>query len=333
MTRMEMVTDSARDWLQTLVRHWNNFWFAPSQPHTLAAIRIATGAMLLYTHLVLSLDLLAFLGNQAWLDNQTIRDLHIGTIGPRTADLGRSYLWHIQSPLLLWLHHVFAIAAAFALLVGAATRITAPLCWFIQIMYMHRLTGALFGLDQVVTMMLMYLMIAASGSVYSLDSVLRERWQDRLTQSSWHRWLLPPATATATNTVATRLLQLHLCVIYLFGGLWKARGETWWDGSALWFATANLEYQSLDVTWFAARYPRICSMLVHITVFWEVFYIALVWPKLTRPFVLMLAVAVHGGIALFLGMKTFGLIMIVANAIFIPPRITSGIVGRPAAVE
>lgn len=46
---------------------------------------------------------------------------------------------------------------------------------------------------------------------------------------------------------------------------------------------------------------------------------ALVWPKSTRPFVVAMAVAVHGGIALFMGMATFGLMMIMANMIFVDP--------------
>jgi hypothetical protein len=79
------------------------------------------------------------------------------------------------------------------------------------------------------------------------------------------------------------------------------------------------------------------SALSHLTVFWEIFYCALVWPRLTRPLVLAMAVAVHGGIALFLGMVTFGTIMIVANAAFISPDWISRLADRrsepPTAVS
>ena len=33
-----------------------------------------------------------------------------------------------------------------------------------------------------------------------------------------------------------------------------------------------------------------------------------------------MAVAVHGGIAICLGMKTFGLVMLIANLAFVPPE-------------
>ena len=60
--------------------------------------------------------------------------------------------------------------------------------------------------------------------------------------------------------------------------------------------------------------------MTHATVFWELSYCALVWPALTRPWVLLMAIFVHGGIALFLGMPTFGLVMLIGNLAFVSPK-------------
>ena len=109
-----------------------------------------------------------------------------------------------------------------------------------------------------------------------------------------------------------------MCVIYLFGGIGKLRGVAWWDGSAVWMSVANYEYQSLDMTWLA-HFPILIALMTHVTVLWETFYCVLVWNRITRPIMLALAVAVHGGIALFLGMITFGLAMIYGNMAFIQP--------------
>jgi len=154
-------------------------------------------------------------------------------------------------------------------------------------------------------------MLGNAGAVYSLDAWHASRRGD----SNFS--LTQPAIA---NNIATRLLQVHMCVIYLFGGISKMRGETWWDGSALWFAFASLEYQSLDMTWMV-KHRWLLALLTHITVFWEAFYCFLVWPKLTRPIVLAMAVLVHAGIGLCLGMKTFGLVMIIGNMAFLSPEL------------
>lgn len=306
----------ARRWASDCRNAWDRFWFTPRSPFVLSLLRIATGCLLLYSHLVLATELTSFLGQDAWIGPDLAKSLHDGTFG--VSDWGRSYLWYIESHSLLWLHHLVTLLVTAAFTLGFLTRLTAPAAWLLQLMYIHRLTGALFGLDQIVTYMAMYLAIAPCGSFLSIDSRLRERFHKRREGSRWLRFLLPDQSPTIATNIATRLLQLHLCVIYLFGGLAKARGQSWWDGTALWFAVGNYEYRSWDLTWIA-RYPRTFSIFTHLTLFWEVFYCFLIWPKPLRPVTLAIAVAVHAGIALFLGMATFGLAMICANAIFVDP--------------
>lgn len=313
---------SLRDWLSGIASAWDRFWFTPQLPHTLSLLRIAAGLMLLYSHLVLAADLMSFLGEHAWINDATIQQLHDGSFAApdEPTDYGRSYLWLIRSEAVLWAHHGFTILVTAAFAIGLLTRITAPLACGLQLMYLHRLTGTLFGLDQIVTYTTMYLVIAPAGACYSVDAWIGNRFAARRESSRWWRWMFPDASASVSAGVATRLLQLHLCVIYLFGGLSKARGETWWDGTAMWYSVGNYEYQSwADLTWLA-NFPRVSSALTHGTLFWETFYCALVWPRLTRPFVLAMALMVHGGIAMCLGMVTFGVMMISANMIFVKPE-------------
>ncbi|MCC9640734.1 hypothetical protein LOC71_00490 [Rhodopirellula sp. JC740] len=319
MSDQASMTGSLKQYGATWIDAWDRFWFTPRHIDTLAVLRILTGAMLVYSHLVLASDFSSFIGTEAWIDNETSARLHDGTLGEATA--AWSYLWLVDSPTLLWLNHAVTILVSIAFTIGFLTRITGPLAWFLQLMVIHRLLGSLFGLDQILTYCTMYLAFAPSGAALSVDAKLRDRFSGngRATVTGWKAWLFPADRKTFSANIATRLLQIHLCVIYLFGGIAKARGDLWWDGTALWFAVANYEYQSLDVT-FLGRFPRVFTALTHVTMFWEIFYCALVWPKLTRGLTLAMAVAVHGGIALFMGMMTFGTMMIVANGIFLSPE-------------
>ena len=312
-------SNSLISWIQDLSRAWDHFWFTPRLPHTLAIIRIGCGALLAYVHLIWAIFATDFMGNSAWIDNTTIRELHgAGS----NAQWVWTWLWYIDSPLLLRLHELTAMILSIAMMLGLCTRLVTPLAWWLTLMTCHRMTGALFGLDQVIVMLSMYLMIAPCGSVYSLDSVLLKRgWQ-----LSW----LPtgePNRPSTLNNIATRLIQLHLCVIYIFGGLSKMRGEMWFDGSAMWYTLVNYEYQSLDMTWLG-KSPLIIASLTAITIFWETFYCALVWPRLTRPITLALAFFVHGGIAVVLGMVTFGTGMILANFAFFEPEFTRRLISK-----
>ena len=67
-----------------------------------------------------------------------------------------------------------------------------------------------------------------------------------------------------------------------------------------------------------ADMPLLINALTLTTLFWEVAYAAIVWPRLTRPWAIGMGVAVHLGIGLAMGMMEFGLAMIVANMAFVP---------------
>ena len=270
------------------------FFFRPTGAEVLAWIRIATGAMIAYIHLVWLLRLESFFGPRALLDYESLSMLHRNVWKWTYLD-GRESLW------LACVHEVLALGAGLAMALGFWTRWTVPAAWFLTLMTAHRLAPFLFGLDQIVLMLAMYLSVSRCGDAWSLDK------RFGVIQGPVLHW---------QNTFATRLIQLHLCVIYFFGGLGKARGWMWWDGTAMWYAAASYEYQSLDWTWIG-RYATLGSILTHGTLFWEIAYAALVWPRLTRPWILVIAFFVHAGIALFMGMITFGLMMLVANLAFV----------------
>lgn len=295
------------------VAGWNRFFFTPTDPATIGFIRICAGTMMFYTHLVWSLRLDDFFGSHAWVTQESARD----AIGLQHR-LAWSFWWLVDSPTLMWTIHavVLVVMAMYAL--GLFTRVTTVLSVLAAISYVNRTPGALFGLDQLNIMLGLYLCLAPAGDAYSLDRWLQSK---RLGKP------LPPAEPSTSANLATRLIQLHMCVIYFFAGLSKLQGSTWWSGDALWLGFANYEYQSLDMTWTAA-YPLASALLTTVTVYWELLFCAIVWPKLTRPLVCLVAIPLHMGIAVCLGMITFGTVMLFGVASFIPPEFMRSILDR-----
>jgi Vitamin K-dependent gamma-carboxylase len=290
-----------RAWAAEVAASWNLFWFEPADPATLGLIRICAGAMVFYTHLIWSLDLVAFFGPHAWLSPEAV--------GILQKDMySWSYLWWLDSPASLWTAHIGALVVFALLTVGLFSRVVSVLAFFIALAYVNRVPGALFGLDQINVMLAMYLAVGPCGDAFSLDAWLRRR-KSGSSLSLRRSW---------SANLAIRLIQVHMCVIYLFAGTAKLTGPGWWDGTALWMALGNLEYQSLDMTWMA-DWPRLINLMTHVTVYWEIFYCALIWPRLTRPVMLLLAIPLHLGIAVCLGMVTFGLVMLIGNLAFVSP--------------
>ena len=293
--------------IRTFVRQWadawNGFWFRPSAAHTLAVMRIMTGLMVLYSHAVWTLEFDGFIGANL-LPTSYRMDLF-------KTSLESTFAWsHFDwLPPALWMPvHVLGLLVVVCFVVGWQTKIVSWITAALVISYAHRATGALFGLDQILAFLTLYLAVSNCGGAFSIDRKL-----NRSKPVDHQRPRLSP-----WNTIATRLIQIHLCIVYLFAGLGKCQGDTWWNGEAIWGALASHEYQTVDMT-FLADQMGLVAVITLLTLFWEVSYAALIWPKLTRPIMLTIAIPMHLGIGICMGMMTFGLVMLIANLAFIDP--------------
>ena len=138
--------------------------------------------------------------------------------------------------------------------------------------------------------------------------------------------LEPPAASVSAN-VAIRLLQIHVGVVYLFSGTSKLLGAAWWNGTAIWGTLANYEFAPMqselyldflrflgDHQWLYDSFMTASGLF---TLSFEISYIFLVWRPRLRWAFLAAAIVLHGGIGLFMGLKTFSLMMLVMNAAFL----------------
>lgn len=298
----------------TVARAWNEFWFRPMDTATLGLIRILAGGMLFYTHAVWSFDLNSFFGAHAWQNRELVSTLYRDS-------WQWSHLWYMSSPTWLWLGHVSVVFICLLLTLGLWTRTTSILACLATLSYANRTPDAMYGLDQVNGFLALYLVVGHLGEQARNIEFSLDRWL-------WLRGCSPRERIDHTVslvqpsihcTLAIRLIQVHLALVYLFAGISKLQGEMWWDGTAVWGAIANLEYQSADLLWLV-HHPWLVNLLTHVTVIWEISYVVLIWPRLSRPLVLLIAVPIHLGIGFGLGMMTFGLAMLIANLAFVAPQ-------------
>jgi hypothetical protein len=287
---------SFRGWLADWAAAWNGFWFMPADPLPLAVVRIATGLILSWACVVWLLDPDAFFGPRGWLAAGEVW---------RMNDQPWQWSWFFAAddPTAVRALGGIMLVAAVLLTIGLFTPLAAVVSLIGLVSAANRAPLNTFGLDDTLGMLLVSLAVGPSGARLSLDAKLLGG-EGR-------------GAPSARANLALRLLQVHLCVVYFFSGCGKLFGASWWEGTAIWGAAANIQYRTIDLTWLA-RHPLVVNAITLVTLFWEVAYPALVWPRLTRPVFLALAVAVHLGIGLAMGMMEFGLAMIVANLAFVP---------------
>ncbi len=177
------------------------------------------------------------------------------------------------------------------------------------------------------SVVLFYLMIAPSGAALSLDRWLEvRRERKRLGKPNANVPLQPLVTAT----LATRLMQIHFCFIYLASGTAKLLGAGWWNGTALWACYANYSFAPLRVPLY---YDSLVFLTQHrwlweivmsfgslFTLFTEISFTYLVWIPRWRWVMLSCSVMLHTGIGLFMGLVTFSLMMLCLVLSFVPPE-------------
>jgi hypothetical protein len=298
----------SRGWLADWAAAWSGFWFTPSDPLPLAVIRIATGLILTWSCAVWLLDADAFFGDRGWL-----RPDQVWRVNDQPWQWSGYFV--AASPTMIRVVAGISLVAAILLTIGLATPLAAVVSFLGLVTAANRAPLNVFGLDDTLGMLLVPLVIGPSGARLSVDRLLAGPGRGRGGEPS------------IRATIALRLLQVHLCVVYLFSGAGKLFGASWWEGTALWGAIANDRYRTLDLRGLAGH-PLVVNALTLVTLWWEVSYAALVWPRLTRRLCLALAVLVHLGIGLAMGMMEFGLAMIAANLAFVPASTLSSLL-RP----
>lgn len=259
-------------------------------------------------------------------------------------------LWlYVTDPTWMAVLHGAILAVTVLFTIGFATRLTSVLTWVGMLNYLHRAPTTLFGMDTMMNILFIYLAIGPSGAALSVDRLIA-RWWARGRPGFLGRWrafwsrllgreppsgpIRPGTFATrpapsVTANVAIRLLQIHVCIIYLAAGLAKLRGQTWWNGTAVWYTLANFEFAPLHHRWYLqllraiSREPLawevLCTFGTAFTLFFEVTYAFLVWRPSMRWVMLGMAMILHGIIGTLMGLGTFALIMLVMNMAFLKP--------------
>ena len=283
-------------WLGEWLGVWNTFWFTPADPLPLSLVRIAAGGLLAWASFVWWLDAEAFFGLDGWQRPENVW---------RMNDQPWQWSWYFAAGAAGTARMLAGITlvAAVMLTFGIATPLAAVVSLVGLISAVNRAPLNVFGLDDTLGMLLIAVAVGPAGAVLSIDRLLAPD----------HAAERPSVRAN----LALRLIQVHLCVVYLFSGCGKLLGASWWEGTALWGAAANVQYRTLDLTGLASH-PWIVNALTLGTLWWEIAYPALVWPRLTRRLFLAMAVPVHLGIGLAMGMMEFGLAMLTANMAFVP---------------
>ena len=230
--------------------------------------------------------------------------------------------WNVLS--MAW---ALLLVAGFGLIGGVFSRASAILAWVVHLCVANSGDLLSYGVDSFMTIGLFYLMLAPLPDNLAIERRWRGR-QDRQFLGFWRR-----------------VLQVHLCFIYFFGGLSKALGAGWWNGTNLWRILTRSPFNLIPPeTLIGWKYVFPAAGIA--VVLLELGYPFGIWPNGSRGIWLIGIMLLHLGIALFMGMYLFSMIMIVLNAAAFAPEIIwagkskraastfpGGVSGKPSSAD
>lgn len=289
-------------WLGTGVAAWLS---RPASARPLAAWRIGLAAIILL---------------QAWACSGSLFEIY-GSNGIVGWDLSEHLLqpgvprvsWLVDALEPLGVNESACIRGLFAvhmaslagLLLGWHTRPMAVLAWLTHLTLKSSGRMMAYGVDEFQLISLFYFVWMPVGHAWSLDTLAGR----------------VSTAPTAWARLSLRVLQLHLCVVYFTSGWFKASGEEWRTGEAIWNVLMRPDFGQFDFSWLASV-PWVAMLVCWATLAVELGYAFLVWPRWTRKPFAWATIGLHLGIFLFMGLWSFAAVMIVltTSAYLISPE-------------
>jgi HTTM domain len=188
------------------------------------------------------------------------------------------------------------LCATCFLVVGLFSRTAAILTWFFHLCAVKSGGLLAYGMDNFTTIGLFYLMLSPLPDKCSVDYKFRKVGLKNPQLQGLFR----------------RVLQLHLCIIYFFGGLAKCAGPGWWNGNSLWRALTNTPFNVIDPE-ILVRWKYFFPVVGIFVCLLEIGYPFFIWNSKTRKIWLIGICSMHVGIGLTMGMYLFAFVMIVLN--------------------
>lgn len=271
-------------------RRWCKFWFEADYKPQIRLFSKTFGLLLFWYSLSRTQDLVMAYSKESFMPLQVLRDF------PEMIQ-HYSVLSLFDSMGMVWIIHLALLSSLLGMVFGIMPGFCALVAFICEQAFLNRNVSFAYGVDLISSVFLFYL---ALGD-YRLDTLKKRDWKVEL------------------GSVAYRLAQLQVCIIYAYAGLDKVKGPSWWKGEALWFVFFNPQYAVFDFSW-VAHYPFLLVLATYSSMLWEVYFPALVWVKSIRYPVLLFGVSLHVGIAVFMGLPTFGVLMMLLYLLFLQPQ-------------
>lgn len=293
--------------IRQIIETWNRFWFAPDSVLPICLLRIYLGVVVLIWCALLSPEVVNFYGAHPMMPSAggdrwfgcTV--LNIFDTLPRSDSTATGVL-------------LVTAVAALSMTLGFLTRLSSLVLVICLVSFAHACPLIMHSGDTFLRVLAFLMLFAPCGKMLALDQALW-KWlgrnspdadgipRDDFGDSLWPRWV-------------TRLIQLQVCAIY-YQTFWaKLCGESWLDGTAVYYTSHLVEFSRFSIPYIFEHLWTI-KLLTWGTLFIEFSLFSLIWVKELRYFVLLAAIMMHLTIDWTMNIPLFEWVMMGSFIVFV----------------
>ncbi len=297
---------------------WNRFWFRRDDPFTVCVLRIVVGVVALGYVLSYTPELAIWFSDGGVLPVDRTHRL-TGAADPTINVYYWSLLDLARSSTQLYVLHALALVAIGLFTIGLKTRIAAVVAAVFVLSYAQRAPMLSGLIEPILCPVMIYLCLAPCGAYLSVDRWLRRRSASAAAE---------PVEPSMMAHLATRLVQVHVSMLYLMMAYSKLGSVFWWNGEAMWWVIAQPDSGLVDFT-FLRSAPLVVFAWTHLVVLFELGFGIFIWFRLARPMLAGLAVVHWTLLALVTGHVGFAILMMGLSLAFAPWQVTRATAEAP----
>lgn len=237
---------------------------------------------------------------------------------------GLNQLWATSNPVLFTLQYLVLMGIAVAVIIGWRTRAATVLLLIGMTALVERNPMVGDQGDNIARIGLIFLAVTTASEHWSFDARRRRRaLAGDVRLSLRQRWwaglpVLPGWAGAAVHNLALMALALQVFVLYLASALYKAHGDLWQLGTALYYPLSLHEYGVMPwANELLTSNGLILTAATYFAVFVQLFFAPALLHPYTRRVAVLAVIAMHVGIAVLMGLPWFSLSMIAFDGIFV----------------
>lgn len=284
---------------KTLVSAWDKFFFAPRPTEGMAIFRILWCSML-FCYLLIDIgNAVDFYGPHAILSWDTVR------LNFQYPHASLFNVFGVSYGSVYGIMAIYGVALIFSI-IGYHTRASLLVALFCMVSFHQRNIWLLCSSEILMRIIMILLVCSPCGHSLSVDSLLGRNIPRFRRPREWAPW-------------AWRLIQIQLSVVYVWTVWQKFKGHTWFDGTALYYATRLDSMKNYPV-------PFVLDSMLFLkvgtwgTLILEFALGTFIWVKELRKPLILIGIAFHLGIEYMMSIPFFEYVMIILLLTFYTPE-------------